>query len=218
VRQRKEVAVSGSSTAQVYDRAGFGRPVERGSRPAVVVVDFTYGFTDPHYPTGADMSDEVLATARLLDAARAKDLPVVFTTIAYDKGQIGSLAWLKKATGMAAVEAGNRLVEIDERLAPRPDEHLVVKTGASAFFGTALASYLASRRVDTVIITGATTSGCVRASVMDAVQHGYPTLVPRECVADRAQRPHEASLFDINEKYGDVVDLDDVLAYVAALS
>jgi maleamate amidohydrolase len=144
VRQRKEVAVSGSSTAQVYDRAGFGRPVERGSRPAVVVVDFTYGFTDPHYPTGADMSHEVLATARLLDAARAKDLPVVFTTIAYDKGQIGSLAWLKKATGMAALEAGSRLVEIDERLAPRPDEHLVVKTGASAFFGTALASYLAS--------------------------------------------------------------------------
>jgi maleamate amidohydrolase len=72
--------------------------------------------------------------------------------------------------------------------------------------------------VDTVIITGATTSGCVRVSVVDAVQHGYPTLVPRECVADRAQRPHEASLFDINEKYGDVVDLDDVLAYVAALS
>jgi len=155
---------------------------------------------------------------RLLDAARAQDLPVVFTTIAYDQGQVGSLAWLKKATGMAALEAGSRLVEVDERLSPRPDEHLVVKTGASAFFGTALASYLASRRVDTVIVTGATTSGCVRASVVDAVQHGYPTLVPRDCVADRAQGPHEASLFDINEKYGDVVDLDDVLTYVAALA
>jgi nicotinamidase-related amidase len=209
--------MDGSTTARVYDRAGFGRPVERGSRPAVVVVDFTYGFTDPQYPTGADMSDAVAATARLLGAARAAGVPVVFTTIAYDRAQIAGLAWLTKATGMAALEAGSRLVEIDGRLDRRTDEHLVVKTGASAFFGTALASYLASVRADTVIIAGATTSGCVRASVVDAVQHGYPTLVPRECVADRAQGPHDASLFDINEKYGDVVGLDDVLAYVGAL-
>jgi maleamate amidohydrolase len=209
--------VAQPTTAQVYDRAGFGRPVQRGRRPAVVVVDLTYGFTDPAYPTGAEMSGPVLATARLLDAARAAGLPVVFTTIAYDAGQIATLTWLKKATGMAALELGSRLVEIDDRLARRPDEHLVVKTGASAFFGTALASYLTAAGADTVIVTGATTSGCVRASVVDAVQHGFPTLVPRDCVADRAAAPHEASLFDIHEKYGDVVDLDDVLAYVGAL-
>jgi nicotinamidase-related amidase len=208
----------GPSTAEVYDRAGFGRRVERGSRPAVVVVDFTHGFTDPRYPTGADMSGAVLATARVLDAARAAGLPVVFTTIAYDAAQIAGLAWLKKATGMAALEAGSRLVELDDRLARRPDEHLVTKTGASAFFGTALATYLASVGADTVVVTGATTSGCVRATVVDAVQHGYPTLVPADCVADRAQGPHDASLFDINEKYGDVVDSDDVLAYLSTLS
>ena len=207
-----------ASIAQVYDRAGFGRPVERGDRPAVVVVDFTHGFTDPGYPTGADMTGPVLATARLLEAARAAGVPVVFTTIAYDPGQVRSLAWLKKATGMAALELGSRLVEVDERLGRRADEHLVVKTGASAFFGTALATYLASVRADTVIVTGATTSGCVRATVVDAVQHGYPTLVPRSCVADRAQGPHDASLFDMNEKYGDVVDLDDVLRYLGALA
>ena len=210
--------MDGTTTAEVYDRAGFGRRVERGSRPAVVVVDFTYGFTDPQYPTGADMSGAVQATARLLEAARAGGHPVVFTTIAYDPAQIAGLAWLKKATGMAALEAGSRLVEIDDRLAMRSDEHLVTKTGASGFFGTALASYLASVRADTVIVTGATTSGCVRATVVDAVQHGYPTLVPRDCVADRAQGPHDASLFDINEKYGDVVDSDDVLAYLSTLS
>jgi len=210
--------MAGSTTAEVYDRAGFGRRVERGSRPAVVVVDFTYGFTDPQYPTGADMSDAVRATARLLEAARAAGHPVVFTTIAYDEAQIAGLAWLKKATGMAALEVGSRLVDLDDRLGRRPDEHLVTKTGASAFFGTALASYLASVRADTVIVTGATTSGCVRATVVDAVQHGYPTLVPRDCVADRAQQPHDASLFDINEKYGDVVDSDDVLAYLSTLS
>jgi maleamate amidohydrolase len=211
-------AEQGSTTAQVYDRAGFGRPVERGARPAVVVVDFSYGFTDPRYPTGADMTSAVLATARLVDAARAAGFPVVFTTIAYDPGQIAALAWLRKATGMAALETGSRLVEIDDRLARRRDEHLVVKTGASAFFGTALAGYLASVGADTVVVTGATTSGCVRATAVDAVQHGYPTLVPRDCVADRAQGPHEASLFDINEKYGDVVDSDDVLAYLSTLS
>jgi maleamate amidohydrolase len=206
------------SSAGVYDRAGFGRPVQRGSRPVVVVVDFSYGFTDDRYPTGADLSGPVLATARLLEVARADGVPVVFTTIAYDPGQIRDLAWLKKATGMAALELGSRLVDVDERLAPRTDEHLVVKTGASAFFGTALASYLASVRADTVIVAGATTSGCVRATVVDAVQHGYPTLVPRDCVGDRAQAPHDASLFDINEKYGDVVDSDDVLAYLQGLS
>jgi maleamate amidohydrolase len=210
--------VAQSSTAQVYDRAGFGRPVERGGRPAVVVVDFSYGFTDPQYPTGADMTGAVLTTARLLEAARSRGVPVVFTTIAYDPGQVRNLTWLKKATGMAALELGTRLVQVDERLTPRTDEHLVVKTGASAFFGTALASFLASVRADTVIVTGATTSGCVRATVVDAVQHGYPTLVPRDCVADRAQGPHDASLFDMNEKYGDVVDLDDVLRYLASLA
>jgi nicotinamidase-related amidase len=183
----------------------------------VVVVDFSYGFTDPRYATGTDMTGAVLATARLLEAARSRGVPVVFTTIAYDSGQVRNLAWLKKATGMAALELGTRLVEVDERLTPRTDEHLVVKTGASAFFGTALASFLASVRADTVIVTGATTSGCVRATVVDAVQHGYPTLVPRDCVADRAQAPHDASLFDINEKYGDVVDLDDVLGYLQGL-
>ena len=205
-----------TTTAGVYDRAGFGRPVPRGVRPAVVVVDFSYGFTDARYPTGADMTDAVEATARLLDGARAAGAPVVFTTIAYDPGQLRALTWLKKATGMAALVIGSRLVEVDARLDRRPDEHLVVKTGASAFFGTALASYLASVGADTVIVAGATTSGCVRATVVDAVQHGYPTLVPRSCVADRAPGPHEASLFDVHEKYGDVVDLADVLGYLGA--
>lgn len=205
-------------TAEVYDRAGFGGRVERGTRPAMVVVDFTYGFTDPRYPTASEMSAQVTATAQLLTAFRERRLPVVFTTIAYDGGQLASLAWLKKATGMRALRLGTRLVEVDDRLAPRADEHLVVKTGASAFFGTDLAAYLASCQVDTLIVAGATTSGCVRATVVDAVQYGYPTLVPADCVADRAKEPHEANLFDMNEKYGDVVDAEEVLSYLATVS
>lgn len=209
--------MSVGSAAEVYDRAGFGRPVRRGGRPALIVVDFTYGFTDTRYPTAAEMTDEVAATARLVAAFRERGLPVVFTAIAYDGGQVACLAWLRKAIGMADLRLGTRLVEIDERLDRHDDDHLVVKPGASAFFGTDLGSYLASLRVDTLVVTGATTSGCVRATVVDAVQYGYPTLVPRDCVADRARGPHDASLFDINEKYGDVVDEREVLEYLAAL-
>jgi nicotinamidase-related amidase len=205
------------TTAAIYDRAGFGQQFQRGVRPAVVVVDFTYGFTDPAYPTGSDMTAPVTATAQLLQAARAAGVPVVFTTIAYDAAQIATLTWLRKATGMAALTLGSRLAEVDQRLAPRADEHVVVKTGASAFFGTNLASHLAALRADTVVVCGATTSGCVRATVVDAVQHGYPTLVPSDCVADRARAPHDASLFDIDQKYGDVVGSGDVAGYLRGL-
>ncbi|OZM79778.1 isochorismatase family protein [Pseudonocardia sp. MH-G8] len=209
-------AAPGADTARTYDRAGFGRPVRRGRHPALLVVDFTYGFTDPDEPTGCDMSGPLRATRRLLDAARAAQLPIAFTTIAYEPGQIRTPAWLDKATGMAALTLGSRLVEVDERLARLPGEPVFVKHGPSAFFGTGLAGHLVSAGVDTVVVTGATTSGCVRASVVDAVQSGFPVLVPGAAVADRARGPHDANLFDIQEKYGDVVELDDALAYLAA--
>jgi maleamate amidohydrolase len=212
------VPVVDTATLAVYDRAGFGRTVTRGDNPGLIVVDFSYGFTDPAYPTGADMSAELTATASLLEVARSKGLPVVFTTIAYDRGQLDSVTWLQKASGLAALRTGSRLVEVDSRVAPREDETVLVKTGASAFFGTPLAAMLAGLRVDTLIVTGATTSGCVRASVVDAVQSGYPTLVPRQCVADRAAEPHAASLFDLDSKYADVLDVEEVLAYLQGLS
>ncbi len=202
--------------SQTYSAAGFGDRVPRGVRPAVLVVDFTFGFTDPAYPTAADMSAEIAATRTLLEAARDREIPVIFTTIAFDPAQLRSSAWLRKAKGMAALLSGTRLVEVDDRLAPRPDEPIVTKHGASAFFGTDLAAMLTALHADTVIVTGATTSGCVRASVVDAVQSGFNVLVPRECVADRAAAPHEANLFDIDQKYGDVVSLQDALDYLAA--
>jgi maleamate amidohydrolase len=201
-------------TVRIYDNAGFGRRVSPGKRPAILVVDFSYGFTDATYPTAADMTAQVGATRRLLDAARARDVPIAFTTICYDEGQARALAWLRKAPGMAALRYGTRLVEIDDRLGRREQEPLLVKTGASAFFGTSLAGLVASWHVDTLVVTGATTSGCVRASVVDAVQHGYDVLVPEECVADRASAPHHANLFDIDQKYADVIPLAEVLRYI----
>jgi nicotinamidase-related amidase len=159
----------------------------------------------------------VVATRTLLDAARARDLPVLFTTIAFDPGLGDAGVWLQKMPLMAELRAGRAWVAIDDRLERRPVETVIVKKGASAFFGTNLCSILVAARVDTVVLCGATTSGCIRATAVDLMQYGFPSIVPRECVADRAQAPHDAALFDIDAKYGDVVSLDEALAYVASV-
>jgi nicotinamidase-related amidase len=202
-------------TERIYERAGFGAPVERGARPAVLVVDLSRGFTEPQFPTGSELSSEVAAARRLIDAARANGAPVLFTTIAYDPGDETSLAWLRKAPGLAVLAAGSELVELDPRLGATGGEPLLVKKGASAFFDTDLANRLRALGVDTLVVCGATTSGCVRASVVDAVQNGFPTLVVREAVGDRAQAPHDANLFDIAAKYGDVISVDDAVVYLS---
>jgi len=205
------------ATEQIYERAGWGGRVPRGERPAVVVVDLSRGFTEPQWPTGAELGEVVAATSRLVEAARGAGAPIVFTTIAYDESDLdGGCAWLRKAPNMGILRVGAELVDLDPRLPRSPGDALVVKKGASAFFGTDLAARLAARRVDTVLLCGATTSGCVRASAVDAVQSGFDVLVPRQCVGDRAAGPHEANLFDIDAKYGDVIELDDALAYVAS--
>lgn len=189
----------------------------RGQQPAILVVDFSYGFTDQAYPTAADADGAIDATAKLLACARRKGVPIAFTTISYEAGHIETLPWLRKAVGMTALKTGSRLVAIDDRLERNDREPIVVKLGASAFFGTNVSTLLASWRTDTLIVTGATTSGCVRASVVDAVQSGYDVLVPEECVADRAAAPHEANLFDIRQKYADVIPLSETLEYLEAL-
>jgi nicotinamidase-related amidase len=208
------------NTEDTYERAGFGAPVRRGVRPGIVVVDLSRGFTEPQWPTGTDLTEVVTATKRLVDAARAIAAPVVYTTIAFDPAEAdgSAYAWLDKAPGLRVLRSGSELVDIDPRLPRRPDDPLIVKKGASAFFGTHLAATLTSLRVDTVVICGATTSGCVRASVVDAVQSGFPVLVPRDCVGDRAPGPHDANLFDIDAKYGDVIDLEDALQYLGGLA
>ncbi|MFI7699265.1 isochorismatase family protein [Nonomuraea sp. NPDC049480] len=207
----------GRRTDDTYAQAGFGASVRRGERPAIVVVDLTNGFTDPDRPSGADLSEVVAATAELIEHGHAARVPVVFTAIAYTPAEADgdAITWLHKAPGMRAMREGSPAVAIDERLPRRAEDVLVVKKGASAFFGTGLAPVLTALRRDTVLVCGATTSGCVRATVVDAVQHGFPVLVPRECVGDRAPGPHEAALFDIHAKYGDVIGLAQAAAYLA---
>jgi maleamate amidohydrolase len=209
--------VSDKEARDVYAAARLGQRVTLGSRPAVLVVDFSCGFTDPACALGSDMTDAVLGTRRLLDAARARGLPVIFTTIGYEPSLKDGGLWLQKVPSLGDLQVGGRWVEIDPRLEPREDETIVLKKGASAFFGTNLPAILVSQGVDSVILCGATTSGCIRATAIDLLQYGYPTLVPRECVADRAQAPHEANLFDIQAKYADVVSLDEALGYVESV-
>lgn len=202
---------------ETYKAAGFGEAVPRGKRPAVVVVDFTYGFTDTTYPTAADMDAPIAATRRLTDLARSKGYPVVYTTIAYHEGEIAHLPWLRKATGMAALLKGSRLVEIDAATGMQADDPVIEKKGASAFHGTQLAALLTGACVDTLVVTGATTSGCVRATVVDAVQSGFNVLVPADCCGDRAKAPHDANLYDMHQKYADVTDSDDIANWLASL-
>lgn len=209
--------MSDEQARQVYGRAGLGQSVTLGLRPAVLVVDFSCGFTDPACTLGSELTKEVEATRRLLDAAREKGLPIVYTTIGFEPSLKDGGLWLQKVPALGDLQIGGHWVEIDARLDPRPDEPVVLKKGASAFFGTNLASILIAQGVDSVILCGATTSGCIRATAVDLLQYGFPTIVPRECVGDRAQAPHEANLFDIQAKYADVVPLEDALAYVESV-
>ena len=205
-------------TREIYERARLGQSVTLGARPAVLVVDFSRGFTDPESTMGSELTREVEATNRLLAAAREREIPVIFTTIGFEPNLKDGSLWLEKAPGLGELIIGSKWVEIDPRLERRDEETVILKKGASAFFGTNLPSILVSQGVDTIVMCGATTSGCIRATAVDLLQYGYPTLVPRECVGDRAQAPHEANLVDIQAKYADVVSVEDALAYIESVS
>jgi maleamate amidohydrolase len=183
-------------------RAGFG------ARPAVVVVDLCLGFTDPQSPLACDLEDVMGATRELLDAARGADVPVFFTTVSYDEAaKAAAHVFLRKVPALSILEPGSRWVEIDGRLGRREGEPVLAKAFASAFFATPFAAMLAGR--DTLVVCGASTSGCVRATVVDAMQHGLAPIVPRECVGDRNPRAHEQTLDDVAGRYGDVVGLGE---------
>lgn len=203
----------------LYQRAQLGHKLGYGKRPAIVVVDFQIGFTAPERsPLAGNLDAEVAATNKVIAAARKKDAPVIFTVVGYDPHrQDDAGLWPEKAPSLRLLTLGSELVELDPRLNRSPEDLVIVKKYASGFFGTYLASTLTMRAVDTVIVTGCTTSGCVRATVMDALAHGFRPIVPVEAVGDRAQEPHEANLFDIGSKYGDVVSTQEVIDYLERL-
>ena len=190
-------------------RGGFGR------RPALVVIDMTLGFTDPQSPLACDLEGPVAEIQKLLEAARRVEIPIVFTTVAYrESDKLTAATFIDKVPALLTLEAGTRWAEIDPRIAPQKTEPVLNKLFASGFFGTGLSSLLTAAGIDTLIITGASTSGCVRATAVDALQYGFRPVVPREAVGDRNEQAHEANLYDIDAKYGDVVPMGKVLEYL----
>lgn len=210
--------VDRDATQKLYEERGFSRRIGFGRSPALLVVDVIQAFTDPASPLGSDLDSVVASIRLLLDEARAKQIPIIYTTVAYDEGQWQAARFfMLKAPALKTLKAGTPAVEVDARLERLSTEPVLLKQFASAFFGTSLASLLAAAACDTLLVTGCTTSGCVRASVVDALQYGFRPIVPPEAVGDRAPEPHQANLFDIQAKYGDVVPLDETLAYLRSL-
>lgn len=201
-------------TRSIYADQRIGTPYRWGTNPGILVVDFQRGFTEDDGPVGVDMTPSVEATATLLRAARAAELPVVFTVIGYSSPADAGV-WGEKMPGLLELGVDTPWVDVDPRLERRADESLIVKHGASALFGTNVAAIFTARQVDTVLVTGATTSGCVRASAVDLMQSGFRVVVPEPCVADRVDPPHRASLFDMSAKYADVVSLERACRYVS---
>lgn len=191
----------------VFDhQIGFGR------RPAVLVVDFIKAYVTPDSPLYApDVVAAVARTKDLVQAARARQVKILFTKVLYGESLLDGGLFVKKIPVLQRMQAGEPLAELVDELPVHAGDTVIVKQYASAFFGTPLASTLTALGVDTLIIAGCSTSGCVRATAVDGMQHGFRVIVPRECVGDRHAAPHEANLFDINAKYGDVVSLGEVV-------
>jgi maleamate amidohydrolase len=206
---------SGKDDEEFFRQRGFGIKIGFGERPALMIIDMIKGFTDPSMPLGAPLESQIAAQRPLLEVAHQRDIPVIFSTVIYEEEDIKDAGvWALKQTGARTLTAGSEAVKIDPRLGLQPKDIVLMKKYASCFYGTDLVARLNSRRIDTLIITGCTTSGCVRATAVDAVQNGFRPMVVREAVGDRSVAAHEQSLFDLNAKYADVVSLDETLQYL----
>lgn len=208
------------SLEQNYARGGFGRQLELGSHPALLIVDFVQAYLVQDSPLYAGVEEARDACRTLLRLCREAGLTVVHTNVAYAPGGRDGGVFFRKLPALRCFERGGprpELAAFAAGLEPHPGEIVVTKQYASAFFATSLASTLTALGIDTVLIAGVSTSGCVRASAVDCCQHGFVPAVVREAVGDRAPGPHEASLFDLQAKYGEVVSLGTVERYLASL-
>jgi maleamate amidohydrolase len=199
----------------IYRRQGFAQPVGIGAAPALVIVDFVLGFADPAHFGGGNIGLAIAETVRLLAFARARGLPVAHTRVVYAEDGSDAGVFARKAPGLLGLTEASPLSHIVPELSPASGEFVIRKRQASAFFGTELAGWLAFRRVDTLLVAGCTTSGCVRATVVDACSHNLRTVVVTDCVGDRALAPHEANLFDMGQKYADLMARAEVEASLA---
>ena len=198
-----------------YAAAGFGGRLAFGNRPALLVIDVVMAYLDKTSPLYAGVENALASNIRLVEAARAAGVPVIFTRVLYSANGADGGVFYRKVPALKAYLEGSPLGAFPPGLQPRADEVVVTKQYASAFFGTSLASTLRALEVDTVVMGGFSTSGCVRASALDAMQHGFIPFVVRDACGDRDPRPHEANLFDLQAKYAEVVGEAEVLAHIA---
>ena len=199
--------------AEDYQQAGFGGRQNLGERPALLIVDFAMAYLQESSPLYAGVEDTLASCERVLAAARAAEIPVIFTRVEFQPGGADGGVFYRKVAALKCFDRGSPLAELAPSLEVKPEDVVVTKQYPSAFFGTSLASTLTSLGIDTVIVTGLSTSGCVRATALDACSHGYVTVVVRQAVGDRSDSVHEANLFDLNAKYADVLDEERVIGY-----
>lgn len=194
----------------VFDgRIGFGK------RPAIIVIDFINAYTTPESPFFCDgVVQAVDQSVDLLQAGRKKGITIIYTQVMFQRDGFDGGLFVKKVPLLKRLVAGEPLADINPKVAPHADDIIITKNYASVFFGTSLASSLTANQIDTLILVGCSTSGCVRASAIDGIQHGFRVIVPRECVGDRMAEMHEGNLFDINAKYGDVLSKQEVIRYL----
>jgi maleamate amidohydrolase len=202
----------------IYRAQSIGESSGFGSSPALLIIDFVNGFNDPAMFGGGNIARAIAATKPLLQAARASNIPVVFTRVVYADDGSDACAFTLKMPRLVELTESAAASEVVSELAPKAGDLVLRKTQPSAFFGTHLAERLKERGVDTVLVAGCTTSGCVRASVVDSMSHNFRTVVVTDCVGDRAIAPHEANLFDMEQKYADLMTSEQAIARLQALS
>ncbi len=199
-------------------RGAFDGSLGFGASPALILVDFVQAYFDAASPLYADVEDALSSALRIRDAARRADIPVIYTNVVYQEGGADGGVFYRKVPALEVFVAGNPLGSWPEGLEPAPSETVISKQYPSAFFGTPLAAQLTRLGVDTLIITGLTTSGCIRATCVDTMSHGFIPIVVADACGDRHAAPHEANLFDMNSKYADVMDEATVIAHLETLA
>ena len=201
-----------TSDLDIYEKQGFAGNIGMGTKPALVIVDFLVGFTDPAHFGGGNILAAIAGTEKLLAFARAKTWPIAHTRVVYADDGSDCGGFTRKVPALRRLTETSPLTQIVPQLTPAPGELILRKRNASAFFGTELVGWLAARQVDTLVVAGCTTSGCVRATVIDSCSYNFRTIVAVDCVGDRALAPHEANLFDMRQKYADLMTTAEIEA------
>ena len=198
-----------------YEGAGYNKRLGFGERPALILIDYVEAYFDKSSPLYAGVDDALASGIRIRDAARHSRIPVIYTNVVFTKGGMNGGMFIKKVPTLHIMEQGGPMGAWPKGLEPKEDELVISKQYPSAFFGTTLSSTLTAAGIDTLILTGLTTSGCIRATCIDTVSYGFRPIVVGEACGDRDDRPHEANLFDMNAKYADVVTEKETIEYLA---